>query len=104
MKINEVNNQVVIYRDSRDIIHPTLEDIHEFYVSDEVANELRAKYKGGDYWALTIGTWNDKFPEEYEWEMIEDDRAILRTPVINGTIKHENNTPILALYSEREFN
>ena len=103
MKINEVNNQVIIYRNSNDVIHTVLDGINEFCVSDKVASKMRAKYKDGDYWALTIGTWNDKFPEEYECEIIEDDRAIIRNPIIKGIVKYENSLPILALYSEGDF-
>lgn len=104
MKLNEVNGQVIIHRDSQDIINvnESVDGLSEFNVSEQAASELRGKYKGGDYWSLTIGTWNDKFPQEYEWE-IEDSRGIIRIPILKGIVKYENSLPILVLYSERDF-
>jgi len=102
MQLKEVNSQLIVYRNSNDIIHETVDGLSEFHVSEQSANELREKYTDGDYWSLIIGTWNDKMPQEYEWQ-IEDNRAVIRVPIIKGIIKYENNSPILALYSEREF-
>ena len=101
MQLKELNGQLIAHRTPIiDIIKGGyVEQLKEFFLSEQVSNDLRSysksRYLDPDYWYLAINKDLSISDEQLYWEITVRDLEIQQTP-LKGIVKFENDLPVLA--------
>ena len=98
MQLRELNGQLIAYRTPNiDVIKGEyVEQFHEFFISEQVANDLwkHQSHLDLDYWYLTVAKDLSVSDEQFYWEITVRDVPVQHP--IQGIVKFENNSPVLA--------
>ena len=97
MQLRELNGQLTAYKTTCDVINEdSVNQFHEFLISEQVANELRKcpSYLATDYWYLVISKDLSIGNEEFYWEITVRDVPLQLSN--RGVVKFEDELIILS--------